>query len=154
MRSSSLHLVREDDKLLSQRIVLFAHGSRDARWQMPFNELTNELKGRLGPDAVRLAYVEFIPPTLRDVAGEAVGDGKRKLSVLPLFLAAGGHLAEDIPTQVAESRRLFPQLHIELLPPIGEHPRVKKVFQEIVCEYAGASKQAENHILVKNASLR
>jgi hypothetical protein len=34
--------------------VLFAHGSKDARWQMPFNELTNELKKHLSPDAVSL----------------------------------------------------------------------------------------------------
>jgi len=131
---------------LNRRIVLFAHGSRDARWQMPFNELTNELKGRLGPDAVRLAYMEFIPPTLSDVAQEAAKDDKLELLVLPVFLAAGGHLAEDIPAQIEDVRRRFPQLKIELLPPIGEHPRVKRVFQEIVCEYAGASKSAENQV--------
>jgi len=132
--------------LLNKRIVLFAHGSRDARWQMPFNQLTNEMKGRLDSDAVRLAYMEFIPPTILDVAGEAVRDGKRELLILPMFLAAGGHLAEDVPAQIDDVRRRFPQLQIELLPPIGEHPRVKKVFQEIVCDYAGASKKAENQI--------
>ena len=82
--------------MLNRRIVLFAHGSRDARWQMPFNELTNELKRRLGRDEVYLAYMEFSPPTLSDVAGEAVRDGKRELLILPMFLAAGGHLAEDM----------------------------------------------------------
>lgn len=124
--------------MLERRLVLFAHGSRDTRWQLTFNELTNELKERLGNDTVRLAYMEFSPPTLSDVAGEAVRDGKQELSILPLFLAAGGHLAEDIPVQVAEARRHFPQLRIELLPPIGEHPRVKRLFQEIVCEYVRA----------------
>jgi len=124
--------------LLNKRIVLIAHGSKDTRWQMPFNELTNDLKGRLGSEAVRLAYMEFIPPTLSDVAEEAVRDDKLELLVLPVFLAAGGHLAEDIPTQVEDVKRRFPQLQIELLPPIGEHPLVKAVFQEIVCEYAGS----------------
>lgn len=124
--------------MLERRLVLFAHGSRDTRWQLAFNELTNELKERLGPDTVRLAYMEFSPPTLTDVAGEAVRDGKQELLILPLFLAAGGHLAEDIPIQAAEARRHFPQLRIELLPPIGEHPRVKTLFQEIVCEYVCA----------------
>ena len=124
--------------MLDRRFVLFAHGSRDTRWKLPFKELRNELKERLGHEAVRLAYMEFSTPTLSDVAGEAVRDGKRELLVLPLFLAAGGHLAEDIPAQVAEARRHFPQLRIELLPPIGEHTRVKRVFQEIICEYARA----------------
>ena len=63
--------------MLERRLVLFAHGSRDTRWQLAFNELTNELKERLGHDTVRLDYMEFSPPTLTDVAGEAVRDGKQ-----------------------------------------------------------------------------
>jgi sirohydrochlorin cobaltochelatase len=132
--------------MTDKRLVLLAHGSKDTRWQLPFNELTTVLKERLGADAVCLAYVEFIPPTVSDVAGEAVRDGKRELLVLPMFLAAGAHLAEDVPAQVTEARSRFPQLQIELLPPIGEHARVRRLFQEIVCEYAGASKKAENQI--------
>jgi len=121
-----------------KRLVLLAHGSKDTRWQVPFNELTTGLNERLGVDSVRLAYMEFIAPTLSDVAEEAVMDGKRELLVVPLFLAAGAHLAEDIPAQATEARRRFPQLQIELLPPIGEHPRVRTLFAEIVCEYARA----------------
>ncbi|MGB8475728.1 MAG: CbiX/SirB N-terminal domain-containing protein [Candidatus Acidiferrum sp.] len=124
--------------MLERRFVLLAHGSKDTRWQLPFKELTTALKERLGADTVRLAYMEFTPPALSDVAEEAIKDGKRELLVLPLFLAAGAHLAEDIPAQVADARTRFPQLQIELLPPIGEHPRVKALFQEIVCEYARA----------------
>jgi hypothetical protein len=30
----------------------------------------------------------------------------------------------------------FPQIKIELLQPIGEHHRVKKLFWEIACNYA------------------
>jgi len=124
--------------MADKRLVLLAHGSKDTRWQLPFNELTTGLKERLGVDVVRLAYMEFIAPTLSDVAKEAVRDGKRELLVVPLFLAAGAHLAEDIPAQVTEAKRRFPQLQIELLPPIGEHPRVKALFAEIVCAYASA----------------
>ena len=120
------------------RLVVFAHGSRDIRWQLPFDELTSAIKNRLGDDTVRLAYMEFISPTLSDVAEEAVRDAKSELMVLPFFLAAGAHLAEDIPVQVADALMRFPQLQIKLLPPIGEHPRVKELFQEIACEYARA----------------
>ena len=127
-----------EKKLPNTRLVVFAHGSRDIRWQLPFDELTIGLKDSLGADAVRLAYMEFISPTLSDVAEEAVNDGKSELQVLPFFLAAGAHLAEDIPVQVADVQMRFPQLQIKLLPPIGEHPRVKELFQEIACEYARA----------------
>jgi len=45
-------------------------------------------------------------------------------------------VAEDIPRQVAAVQMSFPQVKIELLQPIGEHPRVKEIFWEIACNYA------------------
>lgn len=118
------------------RLVIFAHGSADGRWRLPFEELTVSLAERHGADKVRLAYMEFAYPSLADIAREAARDGKSRLRVLPLFLAAGGHMSEDIPLQVAAVQMSFPQVRIELLQPIGEHPRVKELFREIACNYA------------------
>ncbi|MGC0773897.1 MAG: CbiX/SirB N-terminal domain-containing protein [Candidatus Acidiferrum sp.] len=117
------------------RLVIFAHGSPDIRWRLPLEELTASLTERHGADKVRLAYMEFARPSLADVVREAALDGKLHLRVLPLFLAAGAHVAEDIPQQIADAQRSFPQVKIELLQPIGEHPRVKELFREIACDY-------------------
>ena len=118
------------------RLVIFAHGSQDSRWRLPFEELTASLTERHGADKVRLAYMEFVHPTLADVVREAARDGKLHLRVLPLFLAAGAHVADDIPRQIADAQGDFPDVKIELLKPIGEHPRVKELFREIACDYA------------------
>lgn len=118
------------------RLVIFAHGSPDIRWRLPFEELTAGLTERHGAERVRLAYMEFVRPSLADVVREAARDGKLHLRVLPLFLAAGAHVAEDIPQQIADAQMSFPQVKIELLQPIGEHPRVKELFREIACDYA------------------
>jgi sirohydrochlorin cobaltochelatase len=122
--------------LKDSRLVIFAHGSQDSRWRLPFEQLTASLTERLGADKVRLAYMEFVHPSLADVVREAAGDGKLHLRVLPLFLAAGAHVAEDIPRLIADAQAVFPQVKIELLKPIGEHPRVKALFREIACDYA------------------
>ena len=44
------------------RLVLFAHGSADRRWRVPFEELTANLAEHPGADKVRLAYMEFAHP--------------------------------------------------------------------------------------------
>lgn len=118
------------------RFVIFAHGSADSRWRLPFEELTASLSERHGADKVRLAYMEFAHPSLADIAREAARDGKSRLRVLPLFLAAGGHMSEDISLQVAAVQMSFPQVKIELLQTIGEHPLVKELFREIAGNYA------------------
>ena len=121
-----------------RRLILFAHGSADPRWRQPFDELADELKAQLGEDAVRLAYLELTPPTLMDVAGEAVRDHRKRLLVLPFFLATGAHCSEDLPAQVAEALLRFPQLEIEVAAPIGEDPRVRQLLRSIACEYGSA----------------
>jgi len=119
------------------RLILFAHGSRDPRWRAPFERLAAELSGELGPERVRLAYMEFVGPTLADVAAEAARDGLTRLRLLPLFLSAGAHVARDIPDQVTAARRAHPELRIEVMEPIGEHPRFAALVREVAREAAG-----------------
>ena len=116
----------------SARLVLFAHGSIDPRWRAPFEKLLADLRESLGADAVRLAYMEFARPSLEDVAAEAVRDGVSKLRVLPLFMAAGAHVATDIPAQAQRARSRG--LDVEVLPPIGEHPRFVALLRELAAD--------------------
>ena len=93
--------------MTDSRLVILAHGSGDARWRLPFEELTASLTESHGTDKVRLAYMEFVNPTLADIVREAARDGKAHLRVLPVFLAAGAHVAEDIPRQIAACSGVF-----------------------------------------------
>ncbi len=120
----------------TSRLVLFAHGSRDARWRRPFEKLAKDLAHTLGEERVRLAYMEFVGPTLLEVAEEAARQGVYHLRLLPLFFSAGAHVAEDIPAQVAEAAGQYPQLQIKVLPPVGEHPRLAALLREIATEAA------------------
>lgn len=106
------------------RLVLFCHGSRDARWRQPFEKVAAEL-GRLhGADRVRLAYMEFVGPTLMDVAGEASAERIAHLRVLPMFMSGGGHVSRDVPEQARAVEARFPDLRVEILQAVGEHPVV------------------------------
>ena len=87
---------------------------------------------------MRLAYMEFVEPTLMDVARQCVGQQILHLRILPLFLSIGAHLATDVPEQVSQAKAQFPQLKVELLAPIGEDPRLTGLIQQIVIETLNA----------------
>ena len=118
----------------SECLVLLAHGSRDPRWCAPFERIVNAMQGQSGKTKVRLAYMEFVEPTLIDVARECVGQQISHLRILPLFLSIGAHLATDVPEQVNQAKAQFPQLEVELLAPVGEDPRLTRLIQQIVVE--------------------
>lgn len=123
-------------------LILIAHGSKDPRWRAPFETFLRDLESDLGPGRVRLAYMEFASPTLFDVVDLCVAEGHRNLNLLPLFMAAGAHLATDVPEQVAQLSVRYPQLRISVLPPIGEDPRILWLMRQVAKETALAAELA------------
>lgn len=104
------------------RLILFAHGSREAAWRESFEKLARELTARLGQGRVALAFLDHARPTFADAAESALNDGVQKLVVLPLFLSSGGHVSRDVPKVLQDVGAKFPHLAIEVLPAIGEAP--------------------------------
>ena len=104
-------------------IILFAHGSREPQWARPFETLAEVLSRKCG-GPVRLAYLELMQPSLGDAVAALASEGVQKIRVVPVFLAAGRHLREDLPRLAAQAREKFPGLEIQVEPPIGERASV------------------------------
>lgn len=119
------------------RLVLFAHGSVKPQWRVPFDALCVTLQRHAGEDHVRLAFLGSCLPDLQAVASEAAADGVQKLRVLPLFMSAGGHVLRDLPALLEDIQSRWPSLTLEVLPPVGEHPKVVAAMAEIASESAG-----------------
>ena len=108
----------------SRGLIVFAHGSRDARWREPVEAVARraaELDPRLG---VRCAYLELVPPTLPSAAIELIAGGARSICVVPLFLGMGKHLREDLPQLLAQLRAAHPAVAFSLGQAIGEAPEL------------------------------
>lgn len=106
---------------MQNALILLAHGSRDARWRAPFDDLAQTLDARLSVP-LRLAYMELSQPSLETTVAELAAAGCRQADILPLFFAAGRHLREDVPGQIDALHAAYPDLALELLAPVGEHP--------------------------------
>jgi sirohydrochlorin cobaltochelatase len=106
---------------LKDGIVLFAHGSRDASWARPFEQIAAQLAEEF---PVRLAYLEQMKPTLHEAIASLAHEGVRSIRVVPLFLGAGGHVKNDLPRLVSAARSAHPGVRITLEDPIGERPEI------------------------------
>lgn len=105
-------------------LVLFAHGARDPRWAAPFEAVAEALRAARPGLPVRLAYLEFMAPTLAEAGAELAAAGCTRVVVLPMFLGAGGHVRQDLPRQLDALRAAHPALVFELAGAIGEQPEV------------------------------
>jgi sirohydrochlorin cobaltochelatase len=104
-----------------QGMILFAHGARDPRWAAPFEAVAEHIRKQRPQLQLRLAYLEFMSPSLVE-AGDALGQaGCSQVEVLPLFLGTGGHLRKDLPPMIEQLRLRHPAVQWTLHPAIGEH---------------------------------
>lgn len=101
-------------------LLLLAHGSRRTASNREIEVVAERLGERLPQfDRVQAAFLELAEPSIEQAIDAAGAAGARQLVLLPYFLAAGRHVAEDIPRIVADRRARYPELQIELLPHLG-----------------------------------
>lgn len=109
---------------MSSALILFAHGARDPEWAAPLRRVQTAVRGRAAGLPVELAFLEFMSPTLADCAAGLVAGGARKILVLPMFIARGGHLKRELPEMLAALRAAYPDVEFALGDAVGEHEAV------------------------------
>ena len=105
---------------MSSAILLFAHGARDPEWAAPFRKLRERIAARRPDDTVELAFLEFMEPALEPTVNRLAAGGVGRITVVPLFMAQGGHLKHDLPLVLARVRAAHPGITLTLAPPVGE----------------------------------
>lgn len=108
-------------------ILLFAHGARDPNWARPFEAAAEALRQRAlaAGDAalaahIRLAFLEFMSPDLPAAGRELAEAGCTAVTVVPLFLGAGGHVRKDLPRLMTELSEAHPDVTWTLSAAVGE----------------------------------
>ena len=126
---------------MNRAIVLLAHGARDPEWARPIEAMAGRLRQQLQDTAVQTAYLEFMRPDLDAAVSALVAEGATSVTVVPVFLAQGGHVKRDLPQKVGALRARLQPAHpafiIELLPAIGEQPEVIDAIATSIARLAG-----------------
>ncbi|RZT93867.1 sirohydrochlorin chelatase [Rivibacter subsaxonicus] len=108
----------------SPGILLFAHGARDPNWALPFEAVAARVRALRPGAQVRLAFLELMSPGLAQAGEELVAAGCVEITVVPLFLGAGGHVRKDLPALVQALATAHPGVQVRLRSAVGEDPIV------------------------------
>jgi sirohydrochlorin cobaltochelatase len=66
---------------------------------------------------------------LKHFSRRAQATGANAVRVVPMFLAQGVHVMEDLPTEVRLAQQSLPEMAIELCPHVGGHPHLRQLFE-------------------------
>ena len=122
---------------MTTAIILFAHGARDPEWANPLRRIQAVVRERMVEVPVELAFLEFIAPSLPESTAQLVARGARKIVVLPMFIAQGGHLKREVPEMLEALRSTYPDVQFSLGAAIGENEIVVQAMASAALQAAG-----------------
>ena len=109
-------------QLITEGLILFAHGSRDPLWKKPLERLYEKLDAN--PQAhhlkISLAFLEHLLPSLPDAVESLVKQGCTKITIVPIFLGHGGHIRRDLGQLMHELKNNFPDIQLYAAQAAGE----------------------------------
>jgi sirohydrochlorin ferrochelatase len=102
-------------------LLIIAHGSRREASNDEVRRLAARVRERCTPAIghVEVAFLELAEPSIAEGLARCVAKGAQEIVVLPFFLAAGTHVALDIPEAIANFELDYPDLRIRLTPHLG-----------------------------------
>jgi sirohydrochlorin cobaltochelatase len=106
-------------------LILFAHGSRDPAWAKPIHAVRDLIQCQNPSSHVCAAFLEFMTPNLAGTLQDLSEQGIRQVVILPMFIAAGGHLLNDLPRLVDEICSKLPDMRVTIASPVGALPSVQ-----------------------------
>ena len=122
---------------MTTALILFAHGARDPEWANPMRRVQAAIRLRVSHMPVELAFLEFLTPSLPDAVANLVKQGADKIVVMPMFIARGGHLKNDLPGIIEVLRSTYPNVDFSLGGAIGEDESVIQAMAAATLTFAG-----------------
>jgi sirohydrochlorin cobaltochelatase len=95
---------------MEEAILFVGHGSRDPEGTAEFERMVEMFRARQRGQIVEYGFLEFARPVIGDGIARCVERGARAITVLPGMLMAAGHAKNDIPSEIHDARRRFPDI--------------------------------------------
>ena len=110
-------------------LVVVAHGSRREASNQEVRDLCDRLAAQTKEQfhCVNAGFLELAEPSIPEGIQHCIDAGASEVVVLPYFLSAGRHVAEDIPAEVEKARSSNPDVDIRLVPYLGAAPDIMNV---------------------------
>lgn len=104
-----------------QAVLYVSHGTRDEEGKLEVAEFMNKSMPNIDVPIQEYCFLELANPSIEDGILRLKERGATKIAVIPLLLFLAGHAKRDIPKQIEEMRKKFPNLSFSIGRPFGVH---------------------------------
>lgn len=104
-----------------KHLLIVAHGSRREQSNSEVKLLAEKVAANIvfAIDEVLVAFLEFASPSIAEAINTSFTQGVEEIIVLPYFLSTGNHVIRDIPSEINNAMKRWPDRKVALLSHIG-----------------------------------
>lgn len=125
---------------MNKALIIVGHGSRRATSNQEIIDLTARVaSGALGFSRICHAFLELATPSIGDAIDDCVAAGCHELLLIPYFLTAGRHVAQDIPQAIAAKQPQYPALKIQVTGHLG----AADIMPQLIWQLAGSARNPD-----------
>lgn len=117
-------------------LLLIAHGSRRDASNKEIRELAEQFKSIVGDrfGSIVPAFLELAEPDIPTGVDLCVEAGATSITAVPYFLAAGRHVANDIPAELEKAARKHAAVKIQQSDYLGKHKSIPSLLLQLALE--------------------
>ncbi len=115
-------------------VLVLAHGSREKETEATLDKIVSSLIHRLEGTQIERAFLQFSDTNLERGLLNLIDKGVTDIKVVPYFLFEGVHIKEDIPNEIKEFNKEYPNIKITLGRTLGEDYRLAEVLADRIQE--------------------
>lgn len=113
-------------------ILILAHGSKRQETEKILDSLIKKVKIKTGESLVFPAYLQFSEQNLAISIDQMVKVGATKIKIVPMFLFDGIHVTKDIPEELDEIKKKYPDVDIKMSSHLGDDDRIADIIVDRV----------------------
>ncbi len=115
-------------------VIVLAHGSKVRSGNEGLFKIVDILRAMGKWDMVEAGFLQLAKPGLKEVVEDIVGRGAKRVVVMPLLLFSGNHVLKDIPEEIDNERKKFPDVDFCYAKNIGPDERIAQIVNDRIEE--------------------
>ncbi|NLI92673.1 MAG: cobalamin biosynthesis protein CbiX [Peptococcaceae bacterium] len=115
-------------------VLILAHGSREKETETTLDQIMSMLEQRLQLENIEEAFLQFSAINLQQGLVKLINRGATDIKIIPYFLFEGVHIKEDIPHEIREFNKIYPDIKITLGKTLGADDRLADILADRVKE--------------------
>ncbi len=115
-------------------VIVLAHGSKVRSGNEGLFKIVEMLRAMGKWDMVEAGFLQLAKPGLTEVVEDLIGRGAKRVVVMPLLLFSGNHVLKDIPEEIDNERKKFPDVEFCYAKNIGADERIALIASDRIEE--------------------